>query len=89
MLDRDQAYREGYDTATRSLFSLASRVTGKLSAAEPPLSQTREMPPVQPTLEPQVCPPSPPRPYSVPSPSPRQIIERRARRGRKGAKHAA
>ncbi len=88
MLDRDQAYREGYDTATRSLFSLASQVTGKLSATEP-LSQTREMPPVQPMLEPRVCPPSPPRPYAVPSPSPRQIIERRAKRGRKGARHAA
>jgi hypothetical protein len=25
-LDRDQAYRDGYDTATRSLFSLASRI---------------------------------------------------------------
>lgn len=25
-LDRDQAYRDGYDTATRSLFSLAARI---------------------------------------------------------------
>lgn len=27
-LDRDEAYREGYDTATRSVFSLAARIIG-------------------------------------------------------------
>jgi hypothetical protein len=28
VLDRDEAYRDGYDTATRSVFSLAARLIG-------------------------------------------------------------
>jgi hypothetical protein len=35
-LDRDHAYREGYNTATRSLFALATR-TSKAMEAPPPL----------------------------------------------------
>jgi len=32
-LDRDEAYRDGYDTATRSVFSLAARLIGPRRAA--------------------------------------------------------
>ena len=32
-VDRDEAYREGYDTATRSVFSLAARLIGPRRAA--------------------------------------------------------
>ncbi len=33
VLDRDEAYRDGYDTATRSVFSLAARLIGPRRAA--------------------------------------------------------
>lgn len=42
-LDRDHAYREGYNTATRCLFALATR-TSKAMEAPPPLP---ELPPVR------------------------------------------
>jgi hypothetical protein len=37
-MDREQAYREGYDTATKSLFSLATR-TAKTPLVAPPLAE--------------------------------------------------
>lgn len=33
-VDREQAFRDGYNTATKSLFSLATRVTKSLTAAQ-------------------------------------------------------
>lgn len=90
-MERDQAFREGYDTATRSLFALASRVTSRLSAAGT-VSQTREMPQVPETPMPPIAPkvrPSPRPPYAVPPLSPEQVIARRASRRGKGARHAA
>lgn len=42
--ERDEAYRDGYDDATRSLFHLATRVSQKIHAVPDP--HTREMPAV-------------------------------------------
>jgi hypothetical protein len=33
--DRDEAYRDGYDTATRSVFSMAARIIGPRRAERP------------------------------------------------------
>ena len=44
-LEREQAYRDGYNTATRSLFSLATRVA-KHSLIEEQLQRPRLPPPV-------------------------------------------
>lgn len=85
-LDRDQAYREGYDTATKSMFFLATRVSAKLNK-EAPLPMTREMPAQlnrasAPDFNTQ--PRQPPLPPVVPPHRP--VADGRKRRG---ARHAA
>jgi hypothetical protein len=39
-LERDQAYRDGYDTATRSLFSLAARIVRPRRSEKPAVRGT-------------------------------------------------
>ncbi len=83
-MDRDEAYREGYDSATKSMFFLATRVSSKLNR-DAPLPMTREMP--VPVLERR-------RIESQPrlQPLPPVVPARRASAGepkRRGARHAA
>lgn len=44
-MEREQAYRDGYDTATKSLFSLAARVA-KAAALNEQMNESRLPPPV-------------------------------------------
>ncbi|MEU7904512.1 hypothetical protein [Actinoplanes sp. NPDC049118] len=58
-LDRDEAYREGYDTATRSVFSMAARLIGPRRAARgTAVVASTSARPVTSALEASVTPPS-------------------------------
>ncbi len=86
-MDRDEAYRDGYDSATKSMFFLATRVSTKMQNP-PPLSMTKEMPaPIRlPTgTRPSPKPKNAPPPVVVPPH--RAIPQERPRR--RGARHAA
>src|SRR5690242_9094734 len=61
--DREEAYRDGYDTATRSVFSLAARIIA-------PRRAVRGSAAVRPVVEGSVVPSSAPSPPLPPSPPP-------------------
>ncbi|MET8147744.1 hypothetical protein ACIBSW_28630 [Actinoplanes sp. NPDC049668] len=61
-LDRDEAYRDGYDTATRSVFSMAARLIGPRRAARGTAvvasASSRSVPSITSMREASVTPPS-------------------------------
>jgi len=74
--DRAEAYRDGYDTATRSVFSLAARIIGprrssaRGSAAVKPPANGGATPPLPPLLPPPpAASPPPPTPPVLPADS--------------------
>jgi hypothetical protein len=59
--DRDEAYRDGYDTATRSVFSMAARIIGPRRAERPAVRASAQVhPPDAPACLPDVSSRRPP-----------------------------